>query len=1678
MPGTVEARPPSGAKSRYHANIAAIRLLRQLEAEQRPATEAEQSVLARWSSWGAVADVFDTSKPEWENERAELRELLSEDEWRAAARTTMNAHYTDPDVVREIWRALGDLGFSGGRVLEPGSGSGTFIGLAPEGAHATGVELDPMTAAISRALYPHADIRTESFADSRFPEGTFDVAVGNVPYGKIQLHDRVYNASEYAIHNHFIIKSLRLLRPGGLMAVLTSFYTLDARNPGPRREMNAVADLIGAVRMPSGAHRRIAGTEIVTDLLLFRRRADGEPPRDLTWETVTQLDFDGKPLNLNRYFDERPEMALGDIGMQHGLYSALTLVVKGDHEHAAEHLRNALDQLTFQARREGLTLTEAAPEVEARRAAFVPSEPGRWDGSIVPHDNGSFGVVAAGAIVPFAVPKSAARELRALLSLRDQASTLLTMEAHSLDDTPELDQAREQLRRSYQKYVGVYGSLNRYKLRSTGRFDEDGNPKYARTVPTPIRLLRSDPFGPLVLALENFEETTQEATPATLLSERVVVPRPEIQGVETPADAVAVSLDRTGGIDLILIADLLGMSEHEARGALDGLVFTDPVTDELIHAPAYLSGDIYEKLDAARQRAERDPEFAVNITALEQVKPEPLGAEDITPRIGAVWISAQIHQQFLTELLQARDVVVENPVPGMWQVKGGRHGIRSTSEWGTERRSAPVLLEALAEQRPILVYDTEKDVEGKERQVLNPTETAAAQEKANQLQERFAEWVWEDPERARTLVDGYNRRFACIALRDYTSAADYLTFPGLAANTITLRPHQRAAVARMVAEPSVGLFHEVGAGKTAEMVCGAMEMRRMGLINKPVVSVPNHMLEQFSREWLQLYPNAKILTASSQDVTRDRRRAFVARAAANEWDAIIMTHSAFERVPLRVDTEREYRDRQLDGLRAALEGADKDDRISVKRMQRALTMAEERLKKLADKPRDSGINFEDTGIDYVIVDEAHLFKNLATPSNIRDAAITGSERASDLHMKLEYLRSTGRKRIVTAATATPISNSITEAYVMQRYLRPDLFYAAGIGESFDAWAATFGETVTQMEMSPTGASFRMKTRFAKFQNVPEMLRMWSTFADVKAAEDLKLPVPDIRIRDDGNRAPLTRGVAPSSELVAFVKTLGERAEMIASGSVDPREDNMLSVTSDGRKAALDMRLIVSDDPSGPTKVDVAADMIFRTWENTRDTEYLDTVTGEPSPIKGAMQLVFSDLSTPNKERWNVYEELRTQLIYRGMPAEGIRFIHEARNDLEKGRLFAAARAGHISVLLGSTERMGVGTNVQARAIALYHLDCPWRPSDIAQREGRILRQGNQNEEVAIVRLVTERSFDSYMWQGVERKAKFISQVMRGRLDVREIEEIDSASLTAAEAKAISSGNPLLLDQANLQSEVTRLRRLERAHQNNERMLEYTRSQAVQDAARAADDIEGIRAAIPNMIDTTAEKFRITIQGRFYDSRSDAGHALVGWARQANMQYAGRHQVQDYGVIGRIGGFDISCELVPEMAGDVLVRTSLHGVPRGSFTVTRDSFLQGGVGLIQRIENRMAALPKLLTEAEQDLARAEQTRQDAEQRLGQPFKHALALSAAEADLEKVEKKIAVMQRQTPEEPTPEPERVSASPPRPELTVEAVRAYQPRGGVRSEPDQQRPHTPAAAPSAFDPMPLRPSGLQIGR
>ena len=1602
LPSSLTFRPspetnlaPSGAKSRARANLDALRIVQLLEAADRHATRDEQDILAGWSSWGAIPQVFDEARTEWDDERTQLRGLLDEASFTAARRTTLNAHYTDPGYVAEIWAGLEHLGFTGGQVLEPGSGSGTFIGLAPAAATMTGVELDPTSAAISHGLYPDATIRTESFAATRYPRGHFDAVVGNVPFADVRLHDPRHNAGGHSIHNHFIIKSLALTRPGGMVAVLTSRYTLDGTNPAARREMNELGDLVGAVRLPTGAHRRAAGTDVVTDFVILRRREPGTPPVSTVWETVTPQVVDGEVVRINNYFEDHPEHILGTLSVGHGMYGESTLsVVAKDLGATRTQLRDALADITTRAVAGGQAFTDRDIDTarEARPVRVAEAGEGLWDGHLTAESDGTFTILRSGVHEPLAVPDAQGAELRALLGLRDRATGLLTAEAASLEDTADLDVHREGLRGAYQGYVTRYGPINRFTSRSTGRTDPStGEERLARVTPRVMVTLRRDPFGPLVLGLEVFDEASQSAVPATVMRQRVVSPRHVVKGADTAEDALAVSLESHGRPDLTAIASLLGVSEPEARDQLGAMVFDDPATGTLVTRPDYLSGNVRDKLVAARAAAVDDPAFAVNVAVLQEVLPAPLGIDDIEARLGAAWIDADTHRQFLTEILGDSSIRVEHPGGAIWEVRGNNHSLSAQSEWGTERMPAPQIVKATLEQRPIQVTD---DI-GDGKRAFNPTETAAAQEKAGLIQERFAEWVWEDPDRSERLVSEYNTRFNSLVLRDYSLEGDRLTLPGMAL-TFVPRPHQRAAAARMLSEPAVGLFHEVGAGKTAEMVIGTMELRRLGMVSKPAVVVPNHMLEQFSREWLQLYPQARVLAASSADLAGDKRRVFVARAAVNDWDAIIMTRSAFERIPTSKATTARYADREMEAMRRMLDNAREGDGLTVKRVEKLVAAAEEKLNKLLDGPDDAGLTFEETGIDYLVVDEAHSYKNLRTVTNIRDAQITGSNRATDLHMKVEYLRSTHGERVITAATATPIANSITEAHLMQRFLRPDLLEAAGVAD-FDTWAATFGQTVTEIEMAPQGGgSYRQATRFAKFQNVPEMLRMWHVFADVKTAEDLALPTPNLSMRPDGVRGPNTIVIEATDQVRAYVTRLGERAELVKARGVDPRDDNMLKIVTDGRKAALDMRLVSAQATGDGNKIGVAATRIAATYEQHRDRTYLEAGTGEPSPVPGSLQLVFCDLGTPSKS-WNAYDELRDQLAARGVPREQIRFIHEAKNDAEKGRLFAAARSGHVAVLIGSTEKMGVGVNVQDRVIALHHLDCPWRPADITQRDGRALRQGNQNPEIEINRYVVEGSFDAYSWQTVERKAKFITQIMRGRLDVREIDDIGDNALSFAEVKALASGDPLVLDKAHADTEVVRLDRLSRAYNRNQVMLGRTVVSADQRAAVGRLDLPLIETAVAQLRDTTGEAFTMTRGGVRVATRADAAESIGAWA-QDNQNRTAFHRdpsnPRPLGTLATLGGQTLLAEAAPRRNGfDPAINVTIEGVPRTGLRIPLSTALGGGVGTIRQLENQVAGLPQLAAKVRAQIGAADQEATQAREGLTRPFKYASALTEA-------------------------------------------------------------------------------------
>jgi N12 class adenine-specific DNA methylase len=1527
----------------------------------------------------------------------------------AARRNTLNAHYTDAALVTEIWQAAQDLGFTTGSVLEPGCGSGNFIGFAPPGAHMTGIELDPITAGIAQHLYPAARIEAGSFADTRDPDNTYDLTIGNVPFAAAVLHDRRHNRQRHSLHNHFIVKSLHLTRPGGLVIVLTSRYTMDARNPAARREIASLADLVGAIRLPSGAHQRGAGTTVVTDLLILRRRDPGRVPDPTAWEQSRPTTIDNAELTINEYFLANPAKVLGTLAATNGAYSADDLVVRPTAD-TAEALRTSLTTITASAKSRDLTWTPA-PDQEA--AADPPAAPPTHhpEGHLSALTDGTFTRVTGGTERPHSVPRTQARELRALLALRDTARTLLDTEAASPDDTTELREIRDRLNRQYDSYLQTFGPLNRYTVRRTGRTDPStGDPVLARIQP-PQGSFRIDPLAPLVYALEEFEPAGQRAAKASIFRGRVVAPREPRLGADTPADALAICLDTCGEIRLPEIARLLGVPEPEARAQLSNLVFDDPATGTLVPAAQYLSGNVREKLHLAEKFAQAESRYQANVAELTRVIPADLGPGEIEARLGAAWIDATIVRQFLRELLDDPDLSVEHPGGQIWAVKGRTTSVLAASTWGTGRYPAPALAQSLLEQRKIEVRDQIKTPHGY-RSVVNLDATMAAQEKATELAGRFSDWAWENPARAAALAASYNDRFNNLVLRNYDNAT--LSLPGLAI-TFRPRPHQVAAVARMISEPAVLLAHEVGAGKTAEMIMGITELRRLSLARKPAIVVPNHMLDQFSREWLQLYPQARILIARREDLQQARRREFVARCATGTWDGIVMSRSAFERIPLSPANQRTYLERELGQIRDWIKAAKSGGGLTVKRLEATLLRAEERLRAKLDSAKDPGITFEATGIDYLCIDEAHGYKNLYTASNMPDASIDGSMRASDLDMKIDYLRRRNGCRVVTFATATPIANSVTEAYVMQRYLRPDLLEDAGI-TAFDSWAATFGKVVTQVELAPEGGdSFRLKSRFASFQNVPEMLKMLHVAADVKTADDLKLPVPLLVPREDGQRAPVTVTVEPSDELIDYVTELGNRAERVRNRAVGASEDNMLKISGDGRRAALDLRL-VGQPQTTPGKTTAAANRITAIWQHTRDRVYRSP-GGTPYPVPGALQLVFCDLGTPGPH-WNIYDDLRGQLVARGLPRESIRYIHEAKTDRDKAQLFAACRSGTVAVLVGSTEKMGVGTNVQDRAIALHHLDAPWRPADVAQREGRIIRQGNLNPEIQIYRYVTQRSFDGYMWQSLQRKSAFIGQVMHNRLDAREINDIGDTALSFSEVKALATGNPLLMDKAEADANLTRLQRAERAHHRTQDNLRQTIARLHRDIARLTQLAADIDTTVTRRQDTRGDRFTMPLEGNRHTKRIDAGRHLKNILTRQLAELDGQRTSTTQP--GHLAGFPLTTT-AERALGSTSITMALNTVPEGTVHLDATDLRDADpAGLISRLEHRLHRLEDTKTAT---LDRTEHTRRElthAEANVGQPFLQTIQLAEARERSRQIDTQLQQIAQPQPTHDQAEPE----------------------------------------------------------
>ena len=1609
-----ENLPPSGPLGRMRANIAAIRTLHVLREEQRPATADEQAVLARWSSWGAVPGIFDPRKRELAGLRAELRSVLTETEWYAAEATTRNAHFTDPALVQPIWQALQDLGFTEGRVLEPGSGSGNFLAFAPGAAQMTGVELDPVTAEISAALYPDATIRAESFVDTRLPEGYFDSAVGNVPFDEIAMTDPVHNPLRLATHNHFIVKSLELVRPGGLVAVLTSRYTLDAMGKTARLEIADRADLVGAVRLPAGAHRRVAGTDAVTDLLILRRRDGTMPATPPEWVGLSpvQISPDTNVL-VNSYFAKHPEMILGSLDVTRSQFTDQDITVRPrPGTDLAAELSDVLTTITQQAREAGLTMS-ASPDAVQRAAVDQRAERmrraqemfgqdlQRYEGTILDQRDGTFLQVVGGELDDRSVFRNATQELSSLLRLRDTYIDLLSAES-----TGDMDQAtglRQQLNQFYGAHTGQYGFLNARDSRRDRRSAHGA--------------FRSDPFAAGVYALEIYDADTQTARRSAIFTRPVTPPQTAQATADTPQDALAISLNTYGEVRLSEIARLLDVdSLDEARDALGDMVFNEPGSQRLIPAAEYLSGNVRAKIEAAEKiLAFVSPEsrdahpFHTNIKALRGALPPDKQPGDIDViQIGVTWVAPKYYEQFLQQLLQSRYVTVTRTSGADWEVDAPavvRKGRAATKVYGTVKRNAIDLAERLLRRASLVVHPPKQDEDASQQDIQDAKRWAADQTeqtvaKADELNRLFADWLWQDPDRTTAVLHDYNRLFNSFV--PYQGDGAHLTFPGLS-DAITPRPHQRAGVARVLAEPHGSfLDYEVGFGKTLTIAMSLMEMKRLGMVRKPCIVVKNPTVNDFRNDFLKAYPGARVLAIDSSEFTKETAASYIAQIANGDWDAIILPQSLFKRIPMSgrgqqqfvADQTAEYRARihkvltgSDDALSAAvnpggdpliadaLEAAaavstvtagssDSPDRNTVKKLQGDLKRHTQRAEKNLVKQTMSGISWEQTGIDFIAVDEVQDFANGEVGANNSELALPVSAQSKDLKIKLRTSAKAFGPKVGLGSTGTPFPNAMPQAYVMLDYFRPDLL-AAGEISAFSSFQAQYLTEVVAPEISPEGIP-RIKERIGAFRNSLQFSQTWRTMADVKTRHDINMPVP--------KSVAETIVVPATDEDRAFMEEIAWRADLVRSSMVEPSEDNLLKISNDGRMAAMDLRMI-EREPDGPGKLDAAADKIAAIYHEYKDRAYTDR-DGNPTDLLGALQLVFADRGTPSDNnrklgKFVAYEYLRDELFLRGVPVDQIRFAQDAKTAEEKAALFADARLGKVAVLIGSTETMGVGVNVQDRAIALHHVDCPWRPSDVTQREGRIVRQYNQHYDldipVQIFRWVKAGSFDSFMWQTVERKARFIDQVRTGR----ELDEQDAALdgdlgkdyLEFGEIKAIATGNPLLLKKLAADEQV---RTLEAAYTNWKRTEDHlqhvvaTADETLSTAQRQADMVgRALRAST----ETKADAFRLELpDGTVVTKRQDAAVALRTKLALIHRQMGMRDGVSGWEEVGTLGGqpFQVRINTVHDFVHFSI--TGMKDISQAGFTIDDVEALVNGdkapLGLVTRLENQVERLDGL------------------------------------------------------------------------------------------------------------------------
>ncbi len=1558
----------SGEKAKARDILAAIRAVQTIDREQRPATAEERQTLARFAGFGPVAlSIFPDpgtgryKDATWQALGEELKTLLSPEEYASARRTTFNAFYTSPTVIAAMHEALDRLGVPGNAtLLEPGCGAGHFMSQGRPGLRYVGVELDRVSGRIAQLLHPDQEIRIENFRDTRLPEGTIDAVIGNPPFADVRLD---FHGLRLALHDFFLAKSLDLLKHGGVLALVTSHFTLDKQNARLREHLAERADFLGAIRLPSDAFQR-QGTSVVTDIVFFRKRAPGEPANhaDPAWIATESLDIEGVAIPINGYFLQHREMVLGNFSRKDRLYDdGYSLASNGD---LAEQLRAAIRNLP-----EGVASAATARE-PGPAPSFTPQTPlphvteGSFfvgddrticqclDGQTVPVTYGGKPLHAGGTLT--------GKRLAALVGLRDRARRVLQSQNEGWPEADRHD-ARRELNWAYDRFVGTYGPINKTTFGETA----DGN--VIRRMPNLVKF-REDPDAMLVLSLEDYDEVTGQAAKAAIMTRDVVGRSPPVTSVRSAEEGLLVSLDRRGAVDLPFIATLYGQPEDKVVAELGDLIFHDPESRTWQTADAYLSGNVRAKLAAAEQAG---PAYHRNAEALRAVQPEDVLPGDIDANLGAPWVPESDIQAFAAELFRVAPSSIQVghlQKDAVWSLDAdyaAQQSVAATSEYGTPRANGTGLLEMALNMKTPAIYDTVTRGDREER-VLNREATLAAREKQKLIKERFRAWVFADPERTERLVRLYNDAFN--ALRPRLFDGSHLVFPGMN-QTIRLKPHQKDAVWRGMSSGNTLLAHAVGAGKTFTMAATGMKLKQAGLIHKPMYVVPNHLLEQFAREFLQLYPNARLLVATKEDLTRQRRKHLTARIASGQWDGILITHSSFERIGLSRAYQEKFLGEQIEEYNQLLtSGASRDatraHRNLIKTIEKQKAAREAKLQDLlAEDKKDDGLVFDELGADYLFIDEAQYYKNLETPTKMERVAgiqTGGSERAFDLYMKARYLHQQHPGHGLTFATGTPISNTMCEMYTLQRFLDPEGLKSRGI-EHFDGWAATFGEVVDTMEISPDGKTLKPRSRFARFTNLPELQQMFRAFADVQTAEMLDLPRP----RLEGGKA-IVVACPMSQEQRALQQELVARYDRLRSQKVDPREDNALAITTDGRKLALDARMLAGAAPDFPgSKVNALVENVAAVWERTAATR--------------ATQMIFCDMGVhPTPWGYSAYDEIVRKLTARGIPRAQIAAIGDADSDAKKQALFERVRSGQVRVLLGSTQKMGTGTNVQRRLVALHHLDAPWKPAEVEQREGRILRQGNGHAEVAVYRYVTTGSFDSYMWQALETKARFIAQVTGGDNAARRAEDVGGQELSYAEVKAIASGNPAVLTLAEADAELQRLSVLKRNHADEQ----YLARRSVRDLPATIDLLsERLSNLTADLAAVTAHAADPITIGNRTPSREEVTTTLGNSLDTLPLTVRETRRFP----LGVFRGLRFGMVLHPQFAPDVY----LEGA------ITRQSMLSrehhGPRAVLNALERLAGGYASECTRVRQDLAIAEAQLRDYRLRLGAPFAHDSYLS---------------------------------------------------------------------------------------